>query len=671
MRYLQYDPSSSSYDTLDNTPSRLDLNAYPLRLAGYDWQTGPLDTITVLGSATDLWMLKHYELLMDSTFIPAGDHENGPFPIHYHAQSFGRTGGRAIWEVDSSSAVLDTLINYDAYAYRIPSPAEFKMLCNIGLLRGAKGVFPYSIRSYTEGFGIPEYPWLHDTGLLDENLIPFDAPYEDWVYRDRPTADFYYAPPDLIPPWTAADGSQFDPFYTVPSRPIAVEGDDRSRENYLLWKFSAYARLWNSVKKTFGQIATVAPELSRLWWWYSGNRYDNASISYYGTEPQYFADPQVRVFTDSTESTCYLFYVNRFCRADNNPFRITVNAADFPSGTPFSVYALDHSRRFLIEGSMSMGVYTFPDTLDAGEARLLEMFDGPLAADLRITDPDIFVVIPADGDTLTDNSSTLGTVFDIHAWVYNMGTEPLNNVKVYLQDITADTLCDSVYLSFSGLSTSSCYHTDRALASFEIDPSDASAIGINIFRVYTDRVPNEPDPSDNIATLVYMIRPRDYASEVLNDPWDMTEATGSGAPDWHTDDITAMSGWESTFSDSISGMFEGEITNPSSSDGTMQMNAGSSTGDWIDTSLYQNLTLAAKAERSLDIEVHWIDEHSVEHYIDLGEDVTTTWSEIGPIDLQSLDSEWDDEDATSFWLEFSCGSNLSTAVRIGWIKLTE
>ena len=315
--------------------------------------------------------------------------------------------------------------------------------------------------------------------------------------------------------------------------------------------------------------------------------------------------------------------------------------------------------------------YFRPDTLDAGEARLLEMFDGPLAADLRITDPDIFVVIPADGDTLTDNSSTLGTVFDIHAWVYNMGTEPLNNVKVYLQDITADTLCDSVYLSFSGLSTSSCYHTDRALASFEIDPSDASAIGINIFRVCTDRVPNEPDPSDNIATLVYMIRPRDYASEVLNDPWDMTEATGSGAPDWHTDDITAMSGWESTFSDSISGMFEGEITNPSSSDGTMQMNAGSSTGDWIDTSLYQNLTLAAKAERSLDIEVHWIDEHSVEHYIDLGEDVTTTWSEIGPIDLQSLDSEWDDEDATSFWLEFSCGSNLSTAVRIGWIKLTE
>ena len=137
-QYLDY-ASGFPYNYFDNLPERLDLNAYPVRLAGYTWQTTPPDTITVLGSATDLWMLEHYELLMDSTFIPAGTDENGPYPIHYHPQAFGRTGGRAIWYINDEEPP-DTTIQYVSYSYRIPSPAEFRMLCNIGLLRGAKGI---------------------------------------------------------------------------------------------------------------------------------------------------------------------------------------------------------------------------------------------------------------------------------------------------------------------------------------------------------------------------------------------------------------------------------------------------------------------------------------------------------------------------------------------------
>ena len=211
--------------------------------------------------------------------------------------------------------------------------------------------------------------------MLDEDLIPFDDPYENWVYRERPVGDYCYAPPDSLPPWTAADGSQFDPLYSLPSRPIIAQGDPKNQEYYLEWKFSAYARLWNSVRGTFRQIAWIAPELSRLWWWFSDDRYDNASIEYDGTAPQYFVEPQIRVFTDSTERTCYLFYVNRFCRADGNPFEIEVDYRGFSSGTLFSEYALDHSRRCLVEGNLSGTIYTFLDTLDAGEARLLQMFD--------------------------------------------------------------------------------------------------------------------------------------------------------------------------------------------------------------------------------------------------------------------------------------------------------
>ncbi len=663
-KYLEY-ASSGPYDIYDNFPERMDLNAYPVRMAGYDWQTSN-DTISVLGSATDLWMLEHYEEILDSTFNAAS---SGPFPIHYHAQGFGRTGGEAIWEYDSLAA--DTVINYVSYSYRIPSPAEFRMLCNIGLLRGAKGVFPYSIRSYC---GWKDDTLLHhDTGLLDEDLIPFDAPYEDWVYRERPSGDYYYAPPDSIPPWTTADGTQFDPLYSLPSRPDTVSGSQKTTEDYLEWKFAAYARLWNSVRGTFRQIAWIAPELSRLWWWFSDDRFDNAEISYDSASlPLYFADPHIRVFTDSTESTCYLFYVNRFCRANNYPFVIEVDAGDFPGGTPFSEYALDHSRRFLIEGTeTARGEFSFLDTLDAGGARLLEMFDDDvgLYADLRITDPDIFVVIPADGDTLTDNGSTTGTPFDTYAWVYNMGTEPLSNIKVYLEDVTADTLCDSVYLNFSGLSTGSCYQTDRALASFNTITPDTSAIGVNIFRVYTDSIPNEPDPSDNSATLVYLVRPLDYATEILDDPWDMNPPLPPiSPPAWKTFDIDSLTGCWGSYTDSISGMFEGVLSDATQAN-CLYLNTGTGSSEYIYADRFHSFSIAGRARTSVTFGIHWIDSHHQSGYIAVVDTLKVTAADLGPYDLSELSEDWTG-DIAKLWLECS-GGNVFSNVRIGWVKLTE
>jgi len=668
MQYLQYNPQSLPGDTLDNTPDRLAIDAYPIRLAGYYWQTVTADSITVLGSATDLWMLEHYENLMDSTFIPAGSHEDGPFTVNYVPQSYGRCGGEAIWDISGDPP--DTTIKYNPYAYRIPSPAEFRMLCNIGLLRGAKGVFPFTISSYDHWDETTLF--AHNAGLLDINLIPFDDPYENWVYRDRNSSDYWYAPPDSIPPWTAADDSQFDPLYSVNSRPVPAQGSQRNTENYLVWKFAPYGRLWNSLRGTFRQIAWVAPELSQLWWWFSGDKYDNATIEYDGTEPQHFADPHIRVFTNTSESTCYLYYVNRFCRANSNPFEIEVDANDFPDSVDFSEYALDHSRRFLIEGDETgRDIFTFLDTLDAGEARLLEMIDGSLAADLRITDPDLFVVMVADGDTLENDFSSFDSVaVDVVAPYYNMGTADLRNIVVYLKNETTNEIIARDTLSFSGLSTDTCYQPDRSNAIFSWTP-DASEIGVNVLNVYTETIFGEPDPNDNSATLVYFVKPGDYASQVLDDPWDMTEAT-LNPPAWKTDDIVGMSGWNSTlYTDSISGMFEGVITNPSASN-SMELNLGTGSSYYIDTYKYQNISLAGKAVNDLDITVHWLDEDSVAHDVDLGIALDDDWAELGPVSILDLDSDWDDSDAIRFWLEFSSDSHTSaTAVRIGWIKLTE
>jgi hypothetical protein len=666
-RYMQYEPDPP-YTLLDNFPERLDLNTYPVRLAGYTWQTTPSDSITVLGSETDLWMLEHYENLMDSTFIPAATDPDGPFPIHYHPQAFGRTGGAAIWRIVSTPQP-DTTISYGSYNYRIPSPAEFRMLCNMGLLRGAKGVFPYSIRSYSGWNG--NILTHHDTGLLDEDLIPFDAPYEDWVYRERPAGDYFYAPPDSIPPWTAADGSQFDPLYSLPSRPIPAQGSQRNRENYLLWKFAAYGRLWNSARETLGGIARIAPELSGLWWWFDGGRYDDADITFDGYSlPLHFAEPHIRVFTDTTGTYCCLFYVNRFCRANGIPLEITVDAGDFPLGTPFSEYALDHSRRFIIEGEMiAREVYAFRDTLDAGEARLLQMFDYEegLDADVRITDPDLSVILPARGDTLLDCRSVPSETVNILARFYNMGTEPKNNVRVFLLDETAGDTLDVDVISFGGLSTSSCYTPDMEQAIFTWTP-DSIDIGVHVLRVSAETWVGEPDPSDNTATLVYLVDPMDYATEVLGNPWDMTEATGHL---WHTDDIveTALLN-DSAFTDSISGMFEGVLTDPSAYD-ALVLNTGSSLGDWIDSGLYHRFSLAGRADGQLSIRVYWEDSHGDTSFVDTGQSLVQEWRVIDPIALDEImGSSWGDDPVRKFWIDFG-GGNVPRSVRMGWVRLTE
>ena len=658
MEYQEYDVHSTAEA---NYPSFLALDAYPFRLVGTDYQTDSSYT-QQLGDSLEHWLVDHYEEAMDSTFIPTWrvtlEDTSRHVSMFFVPQAFGKAGGTAMWSSDS------TALQYDSYGYRIPTPQDFRMTCNSALIRQAKAILPFCFVTYVSTSSVDTI-YTVIAGLLDENNIPFDAPYEEWVYTDRLRSDIDYIPPDSIAPFI----SGFDPLYSQPSRPVDVQGSQRNTENYLLWKFAAYARLWNSAKRTLGDIARVAPELARLNWW--EDYVDYVEIEYDGTEPSMFITPQAKVFTDSTESYAYIYYLNRFCRANDNPFEITIDAGDFPSGTPFSEYALDHSRRFLVEGDeIARDEYSFLDTLDAGEGRLLEMISSSSInyGDLRITDPDITVIRAADDDTLSDYRGTPGETVDICAMFYNMGTSSLTEVEVYLYDDTDSIMLDTQYVSFDGLDTDSCYKCDRDDAIFSWTPRSTD-LGVHRLRVYTESIFLEHDSTDNTARLVYIVDPADYATEELDDPWDMTEAT-SNPPTWHTKDIKSMTGWNSSlFTDSVSGMFEGTIPDPSTGS-TMEMNLGTSSSTWIDTDIYHNLCLTGIAETSLNIEIHWIDGDDDTSYIDTGEDFTATWQEIGPVDLSGV--AWDGLRIKKLWFEFSSGSHSSaTDVRIGWIKLTE
>ena len=270
MEYQAYNDSGPAQPFPEpNYPGFIAYDPYPYRLVGVTYQ----DTASYtqqLGDSLETWLLDHYEEGMDSTFITAwniASSEEKDISVFLVPQMFGRAGGAGMWDTIPDPPLL----GYSSYEYRIPTPQEFRLHCNSGLLRQARALIPYCIASHSY---VRNGVLVTNVGIMDHNRIPFDAPFEEWAYRDRPQSDIEVIPPDSIPPFI----SGYDPLYSLPARPIAVPGSERNREDYLLWKFAPYARLWNSMRGTLGAIARMAPELSRLSWW--EGREDEAPIGY-------------------------------------------------------------------------------------------------------------------------------------------------------------------------------------------------------------------------------------------------------------------------------------------------------------------------------------------------------------------------------------------------------
>jgi hypothetical protein len=408
--------------------------------------------------------------------------------------------------------------------------------------------------------------------------------------------------------------------------------------------------------------------------WWDGK--DSAATMFYGDTlnmPIHYTAPEIRVFSDSSETGCWLFYVNRYCRGNDRPYRITIESDSFPSGM-ITQLALDHSRRFLVPLLEDDGVYELLDTLDAGYFRLVEFVDSTITKDVRITEPDVYVQPEAPAvNPIRDFRFTAGNDIDVRAVLYNMGTQS-GRTAVTLSDVTdgMTQIGSTQYAEFSGLSTTG-YQTDCDTVSFTWR-TDSTDIGVHVLEVDAEGWVGEPDPNDNSTRFTVMLDPRDYATEVLDDAWDMTEAESS-PPDWYTEDVDTLIGYSGTFTDSISGMFEATLTDPTD-DNELRLNVGTSASNRIDTSLYDKLSLSGKADGGANtwvyVDVCWTDEHSSDHSVRLPDSLLARWSEMGPYELNTLSSgDWDDEDATALWLEFSHGSSLSRDIRIGWIRLTE
>jgi hypothetical protein len=640
-----------------NRPEFFIWDCYPYRLVGTNWLSLHPYYLNQVSGVQDTILLTHFEEGMDSTFITVRDvaiEQGREIPVYYYPQVIGTSGGDIMWSGDS------TYLDYPTYSGRIPSPQEFLLNCNLGLIRGAVALFPYCLRSYSGTTANGDSYFT--VGYLDNNNIPFDAPYEEWVYTDRWRSDYDVIPPDSFPPFSDSCRvcGDFDPLWDLPSRPTTT--GERATEDYLMWKFAAYARRWNSFRSTFAQVAAIAPELTQLHWWEDSS--DCLDINTLNDR----VEPHIRLFNDGDDNGC-AFYVNRNCYDPEVAVNIILWPDRIPSGVPYNAKLLDHSRRFLmeLEPDLDYDYHYFSDTLEAGQARLVQFFLGNLPADIRITAPDITA---SGGGALNirDFSFAAGTAITVNANFFNMGTLGASDVIVHLSDLTEEEVLDSDTISFSGLPGTG-YECDDVEVTFTW-LTDSDDIGIHILKVEAEGISGEPDTADNSAEAVFEIRPRDYAGTVLSNPWNMTEATGPGAPAWHTNDIVSVSGWNSTFTDSISGMFEGTLSNPTQTN-RLELNLGSDSTEYIPTRLYDQFSMIAKAQRELTVTVHWQYENGRESSLELGTPIDPDWGEIGPFDLTSGSSGWASEDVKRLWLEFSGASNLGTDVRIGWIKLTE
>jgi hypothetical protein len=664
---------------VDNSPEFVCFDYYPFRYVDILYADS-----TTICDADWLFLIDHFEEGIDSTVIPA--HEYG-VPVFFYPQAFGSVGGPLIRD---SVGNLD----YGSYHGRTPTPQELLMLCNLGLLHQVKAIFPYSLASYLSSTTNPDSSTnFISSSLLDLHSIPFDAPYEDWVYTGRwpDTGDwedkYEYTDPRELPPFS--DG--FDPLYELPSVPTLVPGDPQNREIWYTWFFEPYSRLYDSIGGTLAEIATVAPEMYDLWWGMDDDEpyWDVASIVVPDSEEHgCFVPPVIKIFQGDESNHAFLYYVNRYLREETLAVHVSIPGGQCPA--PLSTHALDHSRRCLIPVDLGpVFTYSFDDTLGAGEGRLLEFvsLSPPIQADIRVTSPDVFAIREGSIVRTSQLRCMAGETIELGATFYNMGTSATGNKTVTFTDLSGaqPVVLETDRVNLSGLSGD--YEPDSMSASilWETDNGD---IGAHIVEISAATVQGE-DALDNTVRVTVLVEPLDYATEVMNDPWDMTE---NGNQPWHTDDIVSVDlDWdEYAWTDSVSGMFEGVLEVPEGNVFQGDIILSEDSHDPIDADTYTMVSLAGVCNNpnanvptnGCGFYVFWTDSHDQFHIFNLSNvvgglgDGWDQWKIFAPFDMDSV-SGWDGE-IHDFGIRFQVGvPDLQAqvvypiAIRLGWVKLED
>jgi hypothetical protein len=457
------------------------------------------------------------------------------------------------------SCRLDTTF---IHAYRIDIPEEIEELANLAILHEVKGIIYFVLQSFKEK---NDYWGKYDmfANLCDDHSVPFDAPYEDFVYnRDHSL----FADPDSLRPFCTNDTSQSqytDPFRELPPRPQDHPNYHKYLQDYYQWKYAPYARNYNAIGEINNQLHIIGTKLLGLWDADSVARITPDTV-YDSVVDSSILPPEIVTFSPVNSSDRYLFFVNKDLTHSEWGFTVEIARYDSLDGlkpVPSSLqsaYILDLSERHLVQGELGNKYITFHAVLGTGEGKLVRLMRGNEAADAMVADPDIeFRLIHGTGvNEKPQYVFTEGDTIRLSARIYNLGFYPLDSLEIKFYDghrIPANLMgVDTV--SLPALDPQSAAPGDTLASILWVSShDDMSPHNITVFA-------DEPivSPSaDNEANMALLIEPQDYATAVVHNPWDMTERQGPGQPS--TPDIDSFKYFVET-PDSISGVWEAKTS---------------------------------------------------------------------------------------------------------------
>lgn len=512
----------------------------------------------------------------DTVHIPNPPHQFSfdAFPFGYGTEIGDTSRVRERW-----TAVIDTIVGYaksvdqnkpppvyatqlqsfgscnlDTFHWkRITIPEEVKELANLAVLHEVKGIMHFVLYSFAEKGDC----WAN---LWDDDQVPFDAPYEEYVYnRDHD----YFSDPDSLQPFNPDDPIH-DPFRDLPPRPEDSLSYHKYLEHLYQWKYAPYARNYNALGEVNNQLHIIGNELLNLW------KTQSLAVIIW-PDSSGIVPPEVVTFSPTDTIDKYLFFVNKDLRHSEMGFTVKIMRYDSLNGEEFAVplpphlrsaHVLDLSERHLISRTVGPVYITFRMVLGAGEGKLVRLVEGTEAGDAMLADPDVrfYLVEGGAASTVPQHEFTEGDTIRLYATVYNLGFSPLNNLSVSFYDghVDPSNLIRTKVVNLPALDTRDTLPA-MAIASWDWYASDTliSVHDINVQAVASG--PGEEREENNHGHMALLIHPEDYATAVVGDPWDMTEKQVQTPGEPSTADIDSFQDFTET-PDSISGVWEAEIS---------------------------------------------------------------------------------------------------------------
>ena len=435
----------------------------------------------------------------------------------------------------------------------------------------------------------------------------------------------------------------------------------------------------------------------------------HVTISPLGVEPGNLTDvPSIVAMTGNLNGereigSTWAYYVNPDFHPDYSPLSCSVNIGiSWPVTMPDTDYewVLDYGSRRLRQcnadslsgsGEERKLWISFETSLETGAGELVEAFmdTTPAVRDFVITESDIYFMSPpetTENDTLrswlgvfpTELDFVEGETVELCAKIFNIGFTSSDSVIVIFYD--GDPRDSIVQIGWTDVALPALTGTDSSMAiahkpwyltAGSAGPHDIHVV-VNHQYVLTDggSTPNyylsERDSSNNHAHAPLYVYPLDYATEELEDPWDMDEVGGYS---WLTPDIDTVVGAISYPTDSISGVCELQVDSLSDS---MQvyLHVGSPR-NYIYTDSFDIFRARVYVSDSCSLQVFWYDAYSEEQRLPESPQFIYLRPNRWNIVREDLsEGDWGETVAIDRF-GFVIYANANDMIRLSWVKLTK